>query len=150
MLRKQTRNLKEIYVCMSEQYGGHEMLNHLRERIRVSEGTIQTLNMCGYLRRDRETGLLWLDGMSFLVFSEAEYGSQMHRELGQDCSGPNQVVCHCEKCKELLASENDDAHISGVRTSQIVREVRERRAASARTRRYKQCMQQSRDTQPTW
>jgi hypothetical protein len=112
-----------------EQYGGHEMLNHLRERIRVTESTIQTLNMCGYLRRDRETGLLWLDFTSYLVFSETEYGSEMHRELGPDCSGPNQVVCQCQKCKESLASESDDAHISGVMTAQIVREIKERRAA---------------------
>jgi hypothetical protein len=116
---------------MSEQYGGHEMLNHLRERIRVSEGTIQTLNMCGYLLRDRETGLLWLDSMSFLVFSEAEYGTPMHRELGSDCSGPNQVICHCQKCKELLASDSDDAHISGVQTAQIIREVKSRRKIAA-------------------
>jgi hypothetical protein len=112
---------------MIEQYGGHEMLNHLRERIRVSERTMQTLNMCGYLQRDHETGLLWLDSMSFLVFSEAEYGSEVHRELGHDCSGPNQVICHCQKCKERVASESDDAHISGVRTAQIIRDVQSRR-----------------------
>lgn len=116
---------------MIEQYGGHEMLNHLRERICVTEGTIQALNMRGYLRRDRETGLLWLNSMSFLVFSEAEYGTEMYRELGPDCSGPDLVVCHCQKCKEILASESDDAHISGVSTAQIVREVKERRKIAA-------------------
>jgi hypothetical protein len=114
---------------VSEQYGGHEMLNHLRERIRVTESTIQTLNMLGYLVRDHETGLLWLDPAGYLVFSEAEYGSEMHRELGADCRGPNQVICHCQKCKENLSSDSDDAHISGVLTAQIVREVRARRAA---------------------
>lgn len=84
---------------MPENFGGHEILNHLRQRICVTRRTLRALDKRGYLCRDRETGLLWIDSTAYLIFTEAERATPFFLELGSDCSGPNQVVCHCEQCK---------------------------------------------------
>lgn len=102
---------------------GHEMINHLHQRICVSERTLEALNMRGYLQRDRETGLLALGLRAFLVFSEAEQGTAHYYELGPDCSGPNQVVCRCERCKRLMGHRDPDLG------AKIVADVRSKRAA---------------------
>jgi hypothetical protein len=113
---------------LPEQHGGHEMLNHLGRTIYVTRRTLRALDMRGYLRRHHASGMLWMDSMSYLVFAEAERATPYFYELGEDCSGPNQVICHCQQCKARTCSESDDAHIIGVRTAQIVRDVQSRRA----------------------
>lgn len=106
------------------------MLNPENKVIRVTERTIRALDIRGYLKRDKSTGLLHLDKTSHSVFQEAERATAWWYEIGEDCSGPNQVVCHCQRCKERTAGEADDAHISDIRTRQIIQDVRARRKAS--------------------
>ena len=108
-------------------YGGHPLLNPENQVIRVSQHTLRALDIRGYLKRDKSTGLLHLDRTNHLIFTEAERATDWWYELGEDCSGPNQVVCHCQECKEGRASEADDVHISGVQTAQIKRDRKERR-----------------------
>jgi hypothetical protein len=75
------------------------MLNYLGKTIYVTQRTLRALDMRGYLRRHHASGMLWMDSMSYLVFAEAERATPHFYELGEDCSGPNQVVCKCEQCK---------------------------------------------------
>jgi hypothetical protein len=112
---------------MGEAYevGGHEMLNHLGQRIRVTEQSLEALEMRGYLHRNRETGLKQMSPKNYLVFIEAERSTDHFYELGEDCSGPNQVVCHCQSCREK--TNLDDSRISELRTDQIVNDVKARR-----------------------
>ena len=74
---------------MSECIIGHEMLNHLGQRIIVTQKTIRNLDVWGYLGRDKETGLLYLDPQYVPLLLEGEWGSKLMRELGPDFSGPN-------------------------------------------------------------
>lgn len=97
------------------------MMNHLEQRITVSARTLEALNMRGYLKRDHESGLLSMSVRNYLVFSQAELATQHYYELGPDCSGPNQVVCLCEKCKERMGKVT--ANIADISTRQIVRDV---------------------------
>lgn len=83
------------------QAGGHEMLNHEGQVIRVTARTLDALDIRGYLTRDYHTGLKQLTPKNFTVFQEVERGSDQFYELGEDCSGPNQVVCNCERCRAL-------------------------------------------------
>lgn len=80
---------------------GHEILNHVGRRIRVTERTLDALDVRGYLHRNKESGIKQISAKNFLVFLEVERETHHFYELGDDCSGPNQVVCHCEKCKGL-------------------------------------------------
>lgn len=102
---------------------GHEMINHLKQRIIVSERTLEALNMRGYLKRDHESGLLSLSVTNFLVFGEAEQATRHYYELGPDCSGPNQVICECNKCKGLSMHQAPDF------ADQVVHDVKARRNA---------------------
>ncbi len=116
---------------MSEacQAGGHEMMNHLGRRIRVTERTIEALEIRGYLHRNRETGLKQISPQNYLVFVEAERATDWWHELGEDCSGPNVVVCRCPECQRLI-SDIDKTPLPGRNPlqddeiSRIVREVR--------------------------
>jgi hypothetical protein len=116
---------------MGEAYedGGHEMLNHLGLRIRVTERTLEALEMRGYLHRNRETGLKKMSLNNYLIFVEAERSTDHFYELGEDCSGPNQVVCDCQKCRER--TNLDDSRISDLQTTLIVGEVTARRKKAA-------------------
>jgi hypothetical protein len=113
------------------EYGGHPMLNPGNQVIRVSNDTLRALDIRGYLKRDKSTGLLHLNKTNHLIFQEAERATSWWYELGDDCSGPNQVVCHCQRCKERRASEADDPHIKDIRTRQIVNDVKARRRTIA-------------------
>jgi len=104
---------------------GHEMMNHLGQRIIVSAKTLEALNMRGYLKRDHESGLLRLCMRSWYVFVEAERATSHYYELGSDCSGPNSVKCNCQKCKDKI--EPDQANITDIRTRQMVHDLKARR-----------------------
>ena len=108
---------------------GHEILNPYGQRIRVSARTLDALDCRGYLHRDKATGLKHIDRKSFLVFIEAERGTNWWYELGDDGSGPNVVKCSCRQCQDR--TDVDDVRLSRIRTEQIVREARQqsRRAA---------------------
>jgi hypothetical protein len=114
---------------MSESMIGHEMLNHLGRRITVTQKTIRTLDIRGYLGRDKETGLLYLNPKYVPLLLEGEWGSMLMRELGADISGPNIAVCHCRHCQRR--TDLDDTRKSKVRAGQIVSEVRGRRRLRA-------------------
>lgn len=121
---------------MSEAFAGvgHELLNPFGERICVSKITFRTLDMRGYLQRDHGTGLKQIKPSLihfFLQLERTTYHRELYTVLGPDFSGPSVVVCGCHQCKERLASESDDARISGVRTAQIVKEVKARRKIAA-------------------
>ncbi len=85
---------------MSDSLTGHEMLNHLGQRIRVSARALRSLDRDHYLRRDRATGLLQMKPEYFQLWREMEPSSL---ELGRDMSGPASLECHCTECRELLA-----------------------------------------------
>jgi len=115
------------------QVGGHEMLNHLGKPIRVTERTLDGLDLRGYLQRDKQTGLKQITPIGYRVFVEAERATDWWYELGQDLSGANQVVCRCAKC-ERKVSEIDKTPLPGLNpladdeNSRMVREIMSRRA----------------------
>ena len=98
---------------MSEAFVGHEMLNHLGNKIVVSERTLETLTLRNYLCRDRATGLKKFKPHLYSLFVEAEYGTALHRELGSDLAGPNTVKCACRQCQQKL-SELDHTRRPGL------------------------------------
>jgi hypothetical protein len=104
---------------------GHEILNHLGVRIRITERTLDALDVRGYLHRDKATGLKQISTKNFMVFVEAESTTSWYYELGSDCSGPNQVVCHCDKCKSKMHADNSNS--LDIRTRQIVRDATAKR-----------------------
>lgn len=110
---------------MGESMIGHEMINHLGKRIFVTQMTIRTLDMRGYLGRDRETGLLYLDPKYVPLLQDLEWESQLMRELGPDFSGPNIANCSCPQCQ--CKTDLDDTRKSKIRAAQIVAEVTAKR-----------------------
>lgn len=114
---------------------GHEMLNHLGERISVTAHTLRSLDSRHYLRRDHATGLLQLNPKLYPTFLEIEGGDHwatFFREIGADCKGPNVVRCKCRECQSRL-SDTDHTRLPGPdrleqdEASRIVREVKARR-----------------------
>ena len=103
------------------------MINHLGRRICVTEHTLDALDVRGYLIRDKESGLKRLSLKNYLIFIEAERATAWWHELGNDCSGPNVVVCKCSQC--LALTDMDDSRLSPVRAEQLIAEIRQRRRA---------------------
>lgn len=124
---------------MSDSFAGHEMLNHLGEKIYVTARTMRTMDMRHYLRRDRASGLLQIKPELYPAYLELESGPQYHnrifRELGADCSGAAVVICKCKQCQWRRA-EMDQTRLPGPdfleqdEASRIVREVVDRRPAA--------------------
>ncbi len=107
---------------------GHEMLNHLGERICVTEQTLRSLDQRHYLARDRATGLFQLTERSYRVYLDLECGAhraRFARELGTKATGPSVAVCRCEKC--MRKQDLGDTRLSDEITGQIVRDVTGRR-----------------------
>ena len=116
---------------MGEAYvGGHEILNHRGERIRVTRETIKELDKRNYLRRDRPTGLLqikpWLY-RALLILENGDRPTKFMRELGPDLSGPNVPKCNCRQCKRI-SEDLEDSRLSVMRTEQIIGEMRSKNA----------------------
>jgi hypothetical protein len=114
-------------------HGGHEMLNHLGNVIRVTRRTIRTLDMRNYLRRDRHSGLLQLRPETYPIFKELERNDRngaILRELGDDCSGPNVPICHCRQCSGKVA-DLDHTRLSDeyrrVRAEEVIKAVKSKR-----------------------
>lgn len=120
---------------MGEAYSGHEILNHLGNKIRVTARTIEALKRRNYLRRDHPTGLLQINPNLYPAFLELENGDHRKpfmRELGADCSGPRVAVCHCKECQSR-ESDLDYTRLSTEHHRHTVREalkaVRDKRNA---------------------
>jgi hypothetical protein len=91
---------------MSESLTGHEILNHLGQRISVSKHSLQSLDRFHYLRRDRATGLLAFKPELIGLFRQLEGGdhhSKFFNELGRDCKGANVVICKCKDCSNRIS-----------------------------------------------
>ena len=114
-------------------YGGHEMLNHLGQVIRVTRRTIRALDTRNYLRRDRRSGLLQLRPDLYPVFKELERTDRkggMLRELGADCSGPNVPICRCRECSAKMADLDHTRlsdHYRRLKTDEIIKAIKARR-----------------------
>ena len=106
---------------MSEALLGHEILNHLGVRIRISARTLRRLDMEHFLRRDKATGLLQFKPE--LIELHRQMGPD--HELGSDFSGPNVCECKCKQCQ--AKSDLSDSRMSDVRVSQIVADVKRKR-----------------------
>ena len=78
---------------------GHAILNHLDHVIYVTQRSIRIMDMHGYIRRDRPSGLLQIKPELMDVMAEMEYGKPLMRELGPDCSGPMVAMCKCRECR---------------------------------------------------
>jgi hypothetical protein len=118
---------------------GHEMLNHLGERICVTAHTLRSLDSRHYLRRDQETGLLQINPDLYPAFLEIEGGdhrAKFFREIGADCKGPNVAKCKCRECQAKMA-DGDHTRLPGRNrleqdeASKIVREIKARRRVAA-------------------
>lgn len=113
---------------MSDSLTGHEILNHLGRRIRVSQHSLRSLDMRHYLRRDRATGLMQFKPELIGPFCELEGGdhhSKFFDELGRDCQGANVVICKCRECGDRI-SDLDHTRMSHEHTRNLVRSVRAR------------------------
>ncbi len=100
---------------MEKTVGFHEMLNHLGEKIRVTQRTLRELDKCHYLRRDKESGLLQMKPYFFKLFLEVEGGDRpsfMFKEVGRDFRGLNVVNCKCKECQRAIA-QTDNTHLPG-------------------------------------
>lgn len=86
---------------------GHQIINPFGQVVCVSRGTLKALDMRGYLHRDSITGLKGMDPKQYLIFVDAERGTDHFYELGEDCSGPNQVICRCDECTGKRGTEAD-------------------------------------------
>jgi len=115
---------------------GHGLLNHLGKTIRVTQRTLRDLDMRNYLRRDRATGLKQIRPDRYPMFLALECGDHRARfasELGEDCSGPNVVRCHCRDCQRYEGSV-DNTPLPGRnllvedQAALVVREVKARRS----------------------
>jgi hypothetical protein len=121
---------------MSESLSGHEILNDLGQRIRVTARTLRSLDQRHYLRRDRATGLLQVTRTVKPLLLEIECGDRQPifmRELGRDISGPAVCVCHCLQCQKI-ASDIDHTRLPGSTTleqdeaTKIVAEIKAKRS----------------------
>jgi hypothetical protein len=114
-------------------HGGHEMLNHLGNVIRVTKSAMRALSMRNYLRRDRRSGLLQLRPEFHPLFKELERGDRhggILKELGDDCSGPNVPICHCRQCSSQV-SDLDHTRLSDecrrIKTDEVIKAVKSKR-----------------------
>jgi hypothetical protein len=121
---------------VGEAAGGHSILNHKRDVIRITAKSIDAMDIRGYLKRDHQTGLKQIKPDLMDMMSEMEYGSPLMRELGPDCSGPMVAMCRCRDCR-CKESETDQTltpemqHIANQEQSaevvRIVRNIKARR-----------------------
>lgn len=110
---------------MGEAYSGHELLNHLGDKIRVTARTIKALSRRNYLRRDHPSGLLQINPRlypTFLALENSDHRKPFMRELGADCSGPRVAVCHCKSCQSR-ESDLDHTRLSTEHHRQQVKAV---------------------------
>jgi hypothetical protein len=114
-------------------HGGHKMLNHLGNMIRVTKSAIRALSLRNYMRRDHSTGLFQLRPEFYPIFKELERGNRrggILRELGDDCSGSNVPTCHCRQCSGRVADLDhtrfsDEYH--RMRTDEVIKAVKSKR-----------------------
>jgi hypothetical protein len=115
---------------MSDSIGGHEMINHLGQVIRVTARTLRTLDMQHFLQRDRASGLLAMKPWLFPLW--AEFGPDY--ELGPDMSGANQCICKCAECQSMV-SDLDYTRLSTehhrVKVNEALNAVRSKRRKAA-------------------
>lgn len=110
--------------------GGHPIINPFGQVVSISQRSMRALDIRGYLHRDALSGLKSIDVTHYLVFLEMERGTDLFRELGEDCSGPNSVICYCEDCLQREVSNIDKTPLPGRNklmddeTSRIVQEVK--------------------------
>lgn len=126
---------------MSEAFAGvgHELLNPFGERICVSKITLRTLDMRGYLQRDRETGLKQIKPSLIYFFLHLErttYHRELYASLGPNFSGPNVVLCSCRECQEKEIDNTplpaqSSLGFNSHETDRIVREIKSRRVHAA-------------------
>lgn len=125
---------------MSEAYSGegHEILNPFGRRIWVSKIILRVLDMRGYLRRDKATGLKEFKPdlvKLFLQLERTTYHRELYTALGPDFSGPGVVMCNCLECQR---NASDIDHIPlpdrnrsrDDETSRIVADVKSRRRSA--------------------
>jgi hypothetical protein len=99
---------------------GHPIINPFGRVIILEQKAVRTLDIKGYLHRDKITGLKGMDPTQSSVFIEAERGTNLFYYIGEDFSGPNSVVCDCDTCKGKIVDEKDIL-ITDIRTRQANR-----------------------------
>jgi hypothetical protein len=81
---------------------GHPVINPFGSVILISKHTLEALEDRGYLHRDKVSGLMGFDPSQKDIFLQAERFTDHHKEIGEDFSGPNCVLCYCGNCLEKI------------------------------------------------
>jgi hypothetical protein len=95
---------------------GHPIINPFGQVIVISKNALIALDRRGYLHRDHATGLKGMDPTQYNVYREAEGGSELLKEIGLGCTGPNTCICFCEECCRRLGLLVEDRVEKTVRT----------------------------------